>query len=130
MADITAILAKPESFGFTFLTETVKRDRTPSGPVPLLKVTDVATFEKNFPGVILETEDGQSIRVNSQRVVRDAWFAGDKDQKSLKTRLVRWLLKIEQPQAKFVAADGNSYATLEEAQEASIEYALAQAEKK
>src|SRR6266571_9323904 len=101
MLDISAILAKPEDFGFTFLTETVKRDKQSSGPVPLIKITSVDQFEKNFPGVILETEDGQSIRVNSQRVVRDAWFNGGKDhrpsQDELKTRLVRWLLKIEQP---------------------------------
>src|SRR6266571_9394815 len=93
MLDISAILAKPEDFGFTFLTETVKRDKQSSGPVPLIKITSVDQFEAAFPGVILETEDGQSIRVNSQRVVRDAWFSGDKDEKSLRTRLVRWLLK-------------------------------------
>jgi hypothetical protein len=115
MTDITAILAKPEEFGFTFLTETVKRDRVSSGPVPLIKVIDLLKFEKNFPGVLLETEDGQSIRVNGQRVVRDAWFSGDHDQKSLKTRLVRWLLKIEQPSAKFgPGPDGQFYATSEE----------------
>jgi hypothetical protein len=99
MTDITAILAKPEDFGFTFLTETVKRMKRTSGPVPLIKITDIPKFEASFPGVILETEDGQSIRVNSQRVVRDAWFAdhADHEMDSLKTRLVKWLLKIETP---------------------------------
>ena len=116
MPDITAILAKPEEYGFTFLTETVKRDKRTSGPVPLIKVINVPLFEKNFPGVILETEDGQSIRVNSQRVVRDASFdQQDKDQTSLKTRLVRWLLKIEQPQMKYgPGPHGEFYATAEE----------------
>src|SRR6266498_1378267 len=99
MPDIPAILAKPEDFGFTFLTETVKRDKVPSQPVPLIKVTDLTRFDAAFPGVILETEDGQSIRVNSQRVVRDAWF---------------------------IAADGKAYATQEEATQASVEWALAQ----
>ncbi len=97
MTDITAILAKPEDYGFTFLTETVKRDKRTSGPVPLIKVINVPLFEKHFPGVILETEDGQS------------------NQTSLKTRLVRWLLKIEQPQMKFGPGPrGEFYATAEE----------------
>jgi hypothetical protein len=126
MTDISAMLTKPEDFGFTFLTETVKRDKQSSGPVPLIKVTDLDKFDENFPGVILETEDGQSIRVNSQRVVRDAWFNGDKDTVSLKTRLVRWLLKIEQPTLQYAAADGKMYGTQEEAQKASQEWAVAQ----
>lgn len=129
MTDITAILAKPEEYGFTFLTETVKRDKRSSGPVPLIKVINVPLFEKHFPGVILETEDGQSIRVNSQRVVRDATFdAGDKDQKSLQTRLVRWLMKIEQPQAKYgPGPEGQFYATSDEVTAAWITYADVQA---
>jgi len=116
MADITAILAKPQDYGFEFLTETVKRDQRTSGPVPLIKVVNVPLFDKHFPGVILETENGQSIRVNSQRVVRDASFDHqDKDMVSLKTRLIRWLLKIEQPQAKYgPGPKGEFYATAEE----------------
>ncbi len=97
MPELFAILENPQAYGFTFLTETVKKMGITSGPVPLVKIIDIQKFEAAFPGVILETEDGQSIRVNSQRVVRDAWFSGDKDEKSLRTRLVRWLLKIEQP---------------------------------
>jgi hypothetical protein len=128
MLDITALLNKPEDFGFTFLTETVKRDRVSSGPVPLIKVISVPLFDKHFPGVLLETEDGQSVRVNGQRVVRDAWFAGDHDRKSLQTRLVRWLLKIEQPTAKFgPGPDGQFYATPDELTAAWMEYAGQQA---
>lgn len=125
-SQIPAMLENPEAYGFTFLTETVKKDGRSSGPVPLIKIVDVPLFEENFPGVILKTEDGSSIRVHSQGVSRDGWFGGDKDVKSLKTRLLRWLLGIEQVQAKFVAADGKAYATQEEAQKASEDWALAQ----
>lgn len=123
--DVASILASPEKYGFTFLTEIVKRDQRASGPVPIVKVVSVPLFDQYFPGVLLETSNGQSIRVNSQRVVRDASFdSGDKDQTSLKTRLVRWLLKIEQPQMKYgPGPQGQFYATSDEVTAAWIQYA-------
>lgn len=102
MPEITAILENPEAFGFTFISEIVHKMKRASTLVPLIKLQDLQKFEASFPGVILETEDGQSIRVNSQRISRDAWFSGDKDEKSLKMRLVRWLLKVEQPTREVV----------------------------
>jgi hypothetical protein len=98
MPELSAILANPAEFGFRFVTETVKRLKRTSGPVPLVVMENIPKFDAAFPGVIEKTENGQSIRVNSQRIVRDAWFDDqDHDTKSLQTRLVRWLLGIEQP---------------------------------
>src|SRR6266446_9609276 len=103
MAEITAILAKPSEHGFEFVTAVVKKYGRTSGPVPLIKVTDVAKFEKAFPGVILRTSNGSSVKVTSQGIVRNAWFdSNDHVQLSLQTRLINWLLGIEQVQLKYV----------------------------
>jgi hypothetical protein len=126
MPDITAIVEKPDAYGFTFITETVKRDKVSSGSVPLIKLLNVPLFDKHFPGVILETEDGQSIRVNSQRVVRDAWFSGTKGMDELKVRLVRWLLKMESAPLRFAGPDDQMFGTKEEAEVAWKEWALSQ----
>src|SRR5437660_2146060 len=102
MQDIAAILAKPEDFGFHFVLEVVHKLKKASTPGPIAIMDSIPLFEAAFPGLIVRTENGQSIRVNTQRVVRDAWFAGDKDVESLKARVVRWMLGIEQPTREVV----------------------------
>ena len=126
MHDITAILAKPEDFGFEFITETVhKRGR--GYTVQLVRVNSVPKFEAAFPGLIIKTEDGSSIRVTTQRISRDAAAdQGISDATQQKTKLVNWLLGIETAPARYVAADGKAYATQEEATSASVEWALKQ----
>jgi len=122
---VEQIVAKPENYGFSFITEIVHKYGRTSGPVPLIKMTNVSKFDENFPGVILETEDGSSIRVAGQRVSRDAYFdSQDHDMKSLQARLVRWLLKIEQPKAKYGPGPKDEYyATPEELKTAWMKFA-------
>jgi len=125
---MAAILTNPAEFGFQFITETVKRLKRSSGPVPLILMTDIPKFDAAFPGVITKTENGQSIRVNSQRIVRNAWFDNqDHDTKSLQTRLVNWLLGLEQPvqvQTKYrikIAGEWMEFDSQEEADQAEQE---------
>jgi len=126
MPEKNAILAKPEDFGFEFLTETVHKYGK-GFVVPLLRVTNIPKFEEAFPGVIRKALDGSSIRVIGQRIVRDASAdRGVKDTGQLQTLLVNYLLGIEEAPARYVAADGKAYATQEEAAKASVEWALAQ----
>lgn len=75
MSDNSEILANPSDFGFEWSLEHVSTDGqgdkgTDLGEVPILVVTNVARFETAFPGRIMASLDGSSIRVISQRVVR------------------------------------------------------------
>lgn len=54
--------------------EPSRRNRILLGNAPHAKVTDVALFEAQFPGVILKALDGTSIKVLSQAVTRRAWL--------------------------------------------------------
>jgi hypothetical protein len=54
--------------------EPSRRNRIVLGNAPHAKVTDVAAFEQQFPGVILKALDGTSIKVLSQAVTRRAWL--------------------------------------------------------
>jgi len=125
--NIAAILAKPSDFGFEFVTDAVvKKGHTYNG-VPLIALRDIPKFEKAFPGLIIKSSNGTSIRVGSQRVVRDAAYDGVKDQNELRMRLVRWLLGIEQPQAIYPGPiAGQKFATEEDAKDAWETWALKQ----
>ncbi len=81
--DIATAIATPEAYGFMWDNGEVGMNRTGEGAahkgspnyvslghVPLAKVTDVVTFEEHFPGVILASLDGSSIRVKVQGVAR------------------------------------------------------------
>jgi hypothetical protein len=123
--NINAIIENPAEYGFEFLTETVKKHGKTSGPVPLIRLTDTAKFESHFPGVIVATEDGSSIRVKSQSVVREAWFSGKKDLDSLKRMLVSSvLLGIETVANRYgPGPEDEFYATPDELKAAWMEYA-------
>ena len=72
-----AMIEDPTAYGFEWLSEEVRKDLdgdrkyiTVGNAVPILKVTDIALFEDTFPGVVLASLDGTSIRVKCQGVTR------------------------------------------------------------
>lgn len=72
-----AMIADPSTHGFDWLSEEVRKDLDGDrkyvkvgNAVPILKVTDIALFEQTFPGVVLASLDGTSIRVKCQGVTR------------------------------------------------------------
>lgn len=133
------LLASPEAFGFTFVTDKVsvggqgdKAEATYT--VPLVKVIDVPLFETHFPGIIVKALDGQSIRVGSQRITRDACEANpglERKPDELKTRLANWLLGIRtgggtRTVEVFVGPEGAKFPTAEAAAQAWKDWAGAQ----
>ena len=125
MPDISAIIETPELFGFSWQVALVHKGKRPSGPIPLIRVENTLRFEESFPGVLLATANGQSIKVNSQRINRNAWFdSQDHDQMSLKGRNANWLLGVETTEAKFgPGPEDEYYGTPEELKAAWMEYA-------
>lgn len=128
--DMKTILAQPEDFGFDFVTENVRSGDVTYQGVPILRVQDAAKFEASFPGVILKALDGSSIRVSSQRVVREA---RDKNATiktdELKSRLVMWLLGVRAPSGQrivYAGPEGKTFSTEQEAQAAWLEWAAKQ----
>jgi hypothetical protein len=73
MHDITAMMADPEAFGFKLVMGPIATDHgtTGLGNAPILKLTDVTVFEREFPGRILAAMNGSSFTVISQRVDRE-----------------------------------------------------------
>ena len=72
-----AMIEDPTAYGFEWLSEEVRKDLDGDrqyvkvgNTVPILKVTDIALFEASFPGVVLASLDGTSIRVKCQGVTR------------------------------------------------------------
>ena len=72
-----AMIADPNTHGFEWLSEEVRKDLDGDrqyvkvgNAVPILKVIDIALFEASFPGVVLASLDGTSIRVTCQGVTR------------------------------------------------------------
>lgn len=74
MYAIAEILKNVSEYGFDFVSETVRTDNGKDilGNGPILVVRDVLKFDSAFPGIIRASLDGSSIRVISQRVVRNA----------------------------------------------------------
>lgn len=73
MDNISAMLAKPSDYGFSFVYEDVFTDEgeTNLGKAPVLVITNPVVFDKHMPGRIVAMLDGSSARVISQRVTRD-----------------------------------------------------------
>lgn len=75
MNDVSAIVANPQQYGFTFSEEEVSKGTGPDamslGTGPVLIITDPVAFEQHFPGRIVAMLDGSSARVISQRVIRN-----------------------------------------------------------
>lgn len=73
MHDITAMMTSPETFGFQLVMGPIATDhgKTLLGNGPVLKLTDVVLFEREFPGRILAAMNGSSFTVISQRVCRE-----------------------------------------------------------
>ncbi len=92
--DVAAILADTHRFGFEFQLEMVKRDDIKYPNTPVMVVTDLAEFDNHFPGVALESLNGQSVRVNSQRIGRDARVKGIHDSEEIKAKNINWLIGI------------------------------------
>ena len=72
-----AMIEDPTAYGFEWLSEEVRKDLDGDrqyvkvgNAVPILKVIDIALFEATFPGVVLASLDGTSIRVKCQGVTR------------------------------------------------------------
>ena len=72
-----AMIEDPTAYGFEWLSEEVRKDLDGDrqyvkvgNTVPILKVIDIALFEATFPGVVLASLDGTSIRVKCQGVTR------------------------------------------------------------
>jgi hypothetical protein len=122
---VAEVLAEPTAHGFRFESETVKKKVTgKSYPAEIVIVEDVPLFDKSFPGVAKKAINGQSIRVGSQRVSREA--EGAKSAAQLREMNVRWLLGIEQPgEARkiYLGPEDEEYETKEQAQAAWLESA-------
>ena len=100
MDNTSAILAKPQDYGFNFVYETVSTDKgeTDLGNAPVLVITDAPKFEANFPGRILAMLDGSSARVISQRVTRAALTATripEGERKSLEPKVLNAILGVK-----------------------------------
>ena len=108
------------------------RQKVSLGDAPFCKVVDVAKFEENFPGVILASLDGTSIKVQCQGVTRRAILftkrVGGKRPRDAQMRpdVLRSLRGMKsrttvvvQSITKYVYG-GVEFATLEEAQAAEI----------
>lgn len=100
MDNISAILAQPANYGFMFQYEPVATDEgeTDLGKAPKLVVTDVALFEKSFPGRILAMLDGSSAAVISQRVTRASLKANrlpESERKALEPKVLNAILGVK-----------------------------------
>jgi hypothetical protein len=127
--DITAILADPKAYGFEFVTENVRSGDMTFQGVPLLRVSDLAKFDAAFPGVALNALDGSSIRVSSQRVVREARLRNATIKTpEMQQKLVQWLLGIRTPTTRMVFAgpNGQAFSTEAEAKQAWLDWASQQ----
>lgn len=75
-ATIKEITSMPEAFGFTFASGPVARGKGDKAVVhnanaPHIRVENLATFDKAFPGVVLDALDGSSIIVQCQAKTRN-----------------------------------------------------------
>lgn len=116
--DTKAILANPLAFGFEFVISTVHSGALEFDGVPLVKVKDLTKFEANFPGVARAAINGQSVRVGSQRVVREARLRNATIKlDELKEKLVKWLCGERSSTAKVVygGPENTTWATQDEA---------------
>lgn len=93
MLDITAILADPQAYGFAWEAETVKQNGR-SYPAMLVRVENVELFATHFKPRALKALNGQSIKVGSQAISRNAH--GTLSPEALRERNVKWLLEIEE----------------------------------
>lgn len=119
---VSAVLSDPKSLGFRFSTEVVKTDgRTYPAEIPV--VEDVASFDAAFPGLILRSCNGQSIRVGAQAVCRNA--RGQLKTDALRAKVANWLLGIEDssPKTIYIGPEGAQFSTQEEATAAWLEFA-------
>jgi hypothetical protein len=71
MPDYANIAANPEAHGFRWSVEVVHKDlgsghKHEVGQVPIAVVTNPTDFEATFPGQILDSLDGSSVRVKCQ----------------------------------------------------------------
>ncbi|MGH8621490.1 MAG: hypothetical protein ACRET3_05060 [Burkholderiales bacterium] len=128
--DTAAILADTQAYGFVFTPGTVNVDGrgdkgTPYPNTPIVTVVNLPKFDAAFPGVALGAINGQSVRVGSQRIGREAREAGVRDGEEIKLRNVRWLLgiKVSAPTLIYVGPEGAKFATPEDAEAAWLDWA-------
>lgn len=123
--DIAAILANPSDFGFIFQLEAVESDGLEYEGVPIMVVQHLETFDQSFPGVVLKSLDGQSLRVVSQRIARTAREKGITDAEAIKLRNVQWLLGVKAPVSRtvYVGPNGEKFDSAEAAQAAWLNWA-------
>jgi hypothetical protein len=120
------VVADPSAYGFEFVSESVKSGDVEYQNVPLIRVTDLAKFDTAFPGAVLSALDGSSIRVSSQRIVREA---RDKNATikpdEMKVKLVNWLNGVRAPSTRVLYAgpEGKTFATEAEAKQAWMDWA-------
>lgn len=138
MPNLSAILAKPEDFGFEFVTETIRvggqGDKGTPHDVPVLVVRDLTKFDESFPGAVMDALDGSSIRVQMQGIARSWCEKRKADSDQLKSLMVQRLLGVRAPSAPrtievpvFVGPEGTKWETAELAAQAWQDWALSQA---
>src|SRR5205814_6251687 len=101
---VDVVLADTAAHGFIFENDTVKRDGQSYANTPIMRLVDVAKFEAAFPGVILSTANGQSVRVSSQRIGRDLRYEKHAKDAEIQRANVEWLLGIRPSVSKIVYA--------------------------
>ena len=121
--NIPAILADTKNHGFMWLTETVHRDGVPY-TAEVVRVLDVEKFNATFPGAVLKSLNGTSLRVDPcQRICRNA--GGVQKAEVLHERIVKALLGIKDKiveKTVFVGPEGKTFATQAEAENAWLEH--------
>jgi hypothetical protein len=122
---IAAILANPEAHGFKFVLGTVHKGPKAWPAQPLITITDVAKFDATFPGRLLEYGNA-NVRVRTQEPARS-----DAPHDEIKRAQVAMLLgeRVSGPALKYVAEDGQRFATAEECRAHAAKLAQAAAER-
>jgi hypothetical protein len=122
---VADILSDTKAHGFHFNSETVRKpDLGKTYRAEIVVVDDVPLFEASFPGVAKKAINGQSVRVWSQAISRNA--ENGKTEEQLREANVRHLLGIEQLTVEtkvFVGPNDETFATKEQAQAAWLEFA-------
>lgn len=132
--------ATGETHGFSWSLEPVskqaganKSDRMELGKGPIMVVTDITKFEATFPGAILASLDGSSIRVEAQSVVR-RMLAADKSVSvdEMKDAVVNKIRGIRNKSrgttvvTKFIGLDGQGYNSELEKKQADLAHLVDQ----
>jgi len=129
-AKVAAILANPKEHGFEWLANEVAKDDGQTFPAECLRVTDLAKFDKTFPGVAIKATTAAVRIAPCQSHSRKA--RGKLKPAALREQIVNSLLGIEAPRVTevhhfYAKIDGQ---LMEFSSEAEVEQAIAELQKK